>query len=231
MISVGEDRHNFADVETGDGVGDVLSSDAAKAGGEGDGRGLAVVEVESSGRRERRGSLVIIKSAAMGVVHEVGALKDDTISDLKAIRKRLSRRFRKHDEIGNGNSIANDEDLLRLVSSSLLNSIMVYGLSEVRGLTRKKEVIIDEILILPLERSEVVRLCRIHVKKFKGTSIDFYRSAMEALVADGATKDALNAPSCTLRSMELELDSCSVVAFDDENADEEAVFLIEVDTR
>jgi hypothetical protein len=231
---IGEDLHNFADVEAGDGVGDVLSSDATKAGDKGDGRGIEVVEVESSGGRERLGSLVTTKAAAMGVIREAGALQDDAIRDLKAIRKKLCSRFEKSGETDNGDSIANSEDLLQLVSSSLLSSIVVYGLSDIRKLTRKKEIIIDELFTLPLERSEVVRLCRMHAEEYRKLphfGEHFYIAALEALVSDGATKDVLNARASILRSMKVELDSCSVVAFDDENAEKEAVFLIEVDTR
>jgi hypothetical protein len=101
----------------------------------------------------------------MGLVHETETLKDDATSNTKAIRKELNRRFRKNDGTDNGKSIANNDDLLQLVSSSLLSSILVYGLSAIRKLTRKKEIIIDELFMLPLKRSEVVRLCRIHAEE------------------------------------------------------------------
>jgi hypothetical protein len=223
-------------------VGSVESRDAAKAEGYGEeyaGDHWVENSVAPARRgmtfKERQCSVVgniieTTKTAAMGVLHEIEALRDDTVDDIKTI----GNKFRRNKPERKG-EIDGDDDLFQLISQCLFNSIMVYGLADTRELTRQGKLQLDELLVMPLVRAKIVRLCRVHleaIKKFQGGN-DLYGSAIASLSND-TCRNVMKAPSTMLLRGSMLFDaaaSCSVVVFDDENSQEEIVYSIEVNIR
>jgi hypothetical protein len=235
------------------GVGSVETRDAAKAAGydeeyacdhlvensDAPQRGMSFKERRCSvvGKiKERRRSVIeTTKAAAMGVLHEIEALRDDAVDDIKIIGNKLRWNKPEKGGIDGDDSTVSDDDLFQLISHCLFNSIMVYGLADTRELTRQGKLQLDELLVMPLVRAKIVRLCRVHleaIKKFQGGD-DLYGSAIVSLSNETCRNVMKAPPSMLLRGSMLfdAASSCSVVVFDDENSKEEIVYSIEVDIR